>query len=60
MMFGTSEMNPKTKVAIEPNFYSTEVLVCRKMKMLKRANMNIGMKMVAQALPGNLYNGTMK
>lgn len=54
LMLGIKAMNPRTKVAIDPNFSVTEAVLCRKMKMLKRPSMNIGMKMVAQAFPGNL------
>jgi hypothetical protein len=54
LILGTKAIKPRTKVAIDPNFSSTEVLVWRKMKILSRASMNIGMKIVAQAFPGNL------
>ena len=54
LILGTKAMKPSTKVAIEPSFYEIEASVCRKMKMLSRDNMNMGMKMFAHALPGNL------
>ena len=54
MILGIRAIKPRTKVAIDPSFSPIEESVCRKMKMLSRDNMKVGMKIVAHAFPGIL------
>lgn len=53
-MLGIRAIKPRTKVAIEPNCSSKVPSLCKKMKMLKRASINIGMNMVEKELFGIL------
>jgi orotidine-5'-phosphate decarboxylase len=53
-MQGIKLMKPKTNVAIDPNWSSIVLDFCKKMKILSKDSINIGMKIVAHALPGNL------
>ena len=60
LILGISAINPSTKVAIDPSFSPSEESVCKKMKMLSRDNIKVGINIVAHAFPGILYRGTTK